>query len=71
VFEFISNFGGAAADDAAVQVKFHDLMAAAAEQPEEDLAADDVNDAVFSQSFIPRSLAEVLTSCWALHGQNL
>lgn len=43
-------------------MKFDELMAAEAERPEGDDADNDVNDAVFAQSFIPRSLAEVATS---------
>jgi hypothetical protein len=59
VFEFISNFGGAAVDADALQMKLDELIAAEAERPEGDDADNDVNDAVFAQSFIPRSLAEV------------
>jgi hypothetical protein len=59
VFEFISNFGGAAADTDTLQLKFQQLIDAEQERPGGAEAEDDLNDAVFAQSFIPRSLAEV------------
>ncbi len=60
VFEFISNFGGAATDAAALQLKFEQLILEEEERPQRDDEVEDVNDAVFAQSFIPRNLAEVL-----------
>ncbi len=65
VFEFISNFGGAAADAAALQSKFQQLVVEEEARPDGGDDGEDVDDAVFAQSFIPRSLAEVL--CCALH----
>jgi hypothetical protein len=59
VFEFISNFGGAGVDAQTLQSKFAQLMAAEEERPSGGEAEDDLNDAVFAHSFIPRSLAEV------------
>ncbi len=43
----------------ALQTKFEELMAEEEERPAEDDAENDLDDAVFAQSFIPRSLAEV------------
>lgn len=59
VFEFISNFGGAAADPDTLHSKFQQLMEEEEGRPEGAEGEDDLNDAVFAQSFIPRSLAEV------------
>ena len=63
VFEFISNFGGASADADTLQAKFEQLIAEEEERPEGEDAEGDVDDAVFAQSFIPRSLSEVRASC--------
>ena len=47
-------------DDAqTLHSKFEQLMAAEEERPSGGEAEDDLNDAVFAQSFIPRNLAEV------------
>ncbi len=63
MFEFISNFGGASDDADTLQAKFEQLIVEEEERPEEKDAEGDVDDAVFVQSFIPRSLSEVLASC--------
>ncbi len=46
-------------DSQALQAKFEQLIAEEEERPQQDEADNDADDAVFAQSFIPRSLAEV------------